>query len=149
MRTFLCALILLVLCSPVAAQRYSTLPGVVEVPNDLKMHLKYLQEQQLDALQLFTEYLEERVEKKEVPEGLLWNARAVLIEAEMYALKDPQKKKKKMGDLEKIYEKRKQLDADQPDRTWFGVDRVAIGKLMRSEFQRYQSNFDKKRTQDQ
>jgi len=142
MRFILCVSIVLFACTHIEAQRVSVLPGVNRVPADLRGYLQFLQKQQLDSLKQFTSYLEERVKEKKVPDGVLLNAKAILTEAEVHAAQSPMDKNKKIEELAKIYEKRTKLDSENPKQTWFGVDRVAIGKLMRSEFTRFQSKIE-------
>jgi len=119
------------------AQRVSVLPGVHRLPNDLTGYLEFLQDQQLASLERFSEFLKERVKEKKVPEGAYLNFQAVYLEAQVHAERDPQKKQEKLKGLTKLYEERKKLDSRRPNATWFGVDRVKIGDLMKSEFEAF------------
>ncbi|MHC2069226.1 hypothetical protein ACYFX5_17275 [Bremerella sp. T1] len=138
MRTAVLTLLALLMFPGLAsAQRYSVLPGVHQLPNDLVGYLEYLQDQQLESLKLFTDYLEERVEEKAVPEGVLLNVQAIYTEAQLKATADPNVKREKLAELTDIYSKREKLDASAPRNTWFGVDRVKLGNMMRTEFETF------------
>lgn len=138
MLRFLSTTIIVLLLSGLAsAQQLGTLPGVQRIPDDLVDSLKILQQQQLDSLKLFTEYLEPRVKAKEVPPGVLWNAKAIYLEAQVYAETDREVKRERLEELTEIYVKRKELDAAAPNDTWFGVNRLRLGELTRQEFETF------------
>lgn len=139
MRSIILAFLLILASTQVAtAQTLNYIgPGNVRMPEGLVNYMRYLQEEQLESLQLFTTYLEKRVEDKAVPEGLLLNAKAMYTEAELRASDDPAVKQEKLDELVAIYGKRKQLDAQTPNATWFGVNRVKIGAMMKDEFEAF------------
>ena len=137
LRTITAALVVFALTGSASAQQIGTLPGVQRVPEDLVASLQLLQKQQLDSLQRFTNYLEQRVKDKTIPPGLHWNARAIYVEAQAQAERDPQEKRLRLAELAEIYEKRQELDARTPNDTWFGVNRLKLGELMRREFEAF------------
>jgi len=144
MRTIvLTFLMLLALAQSATAQQVKTIgPAGARLPPGLVETMRYLQQQQLGSLQLFTTYLEKRVNEKAVPEGVLLNAQAIYTEAQIRATGDPAIKKEKLDDLVEIYARRKQLDARTPNATWFGVSRVKLGALMQTEYEAFRKEAD-------
>lgn len=130
-------LLMLVLASNASAQRYNVQPERYRMPNDLTEYLTYLQDQQLDSLKQFTSYLETRVQEKQVPQGVLLNVQAIYLEAQLKATSDPAEKREKLVELTELYQKREELDSRSPNPTWFGVNRVKLGEMMRSEFETF------------
>lgn len=139
MRTIVLAFSLLLVLPQIAtAQRVNYIgPGDVRLPEGLVTYMRYLQTEQLESLQLFTTYLEKRVEEKAVPEGVLLNAQAIYTEAQLRSSDDRAVKQEKLDELVEIYDKRKQLDAQSPNATWFGVNRVQLGTMMKSEYEAF------------
>ncbi|MBA2114690.1 hypothetical protein [Bremerella alba] len=139
MRNVVLAFLLLLASAQVAtAQRVNINgPGNVRLPEGLVTYMQYLQEEQLESLQLFTTYLEERVKEKAVPEGVLLNVQAIYTEAQLRASGDKVVKQEKLGQLVEIYDKRKQLDAQNPNATWFGVNRLKLGTMMQTEYEAF------------
>ncbi|GAA4432323.1 hypothetical protein [Bremerella cremea] len=146
MRNVAILLLFLALPSPVLAQEVRTYPGVPPLQEGLPEYLAFLQQQQLQSLKLFTTYLAERVEKKAVPEGIFLNAQAIYIEAQVKATPNPAEKREMLAELSELYAKRKQLDADSPNATWFGVDRVELGKMMQTEFETFSKEAERPST---
>lgn len=139
MRTLVLTLLLFVASAQVAnAQQVNYIgPGNVRMPEGLVTYMRSLQQDQLESLKLFTTYLEKRVKEKAVPEGILLNARAIYAEAELRASDDPAVKQEKLDELVEIDNKRIQLDARTPNTTWYGVNRVEIGKMMKAEHEAF------------
>ena len=137
LRIITATLVVFALTGFAAAQQLGTLPGVQRVPADLVASLRLLQDQQLDSLERFTNYLEQRAKNKTIPPGLHWNARAIYVEAQAQAERAPQEKRLRLAELAEIYEKRQELDARSPNDTWFGVNRLKLGELMRREFEAF------------
>lgn len=127
-------LLLLASVSPALAQRSYVPLDQVRAPNGLTQYLEGLQELQLDSLKQFTTYLEARVQAHEVPEGVLLNVQAIYTESQLRATSDPVIREEKRIQLIGLYQKRKELDSVSPVTTWFGVDRVKLGEMMRSEY---------------
>ncbi len=130
-------LLVLALTSTASAQRYNVRPDLYRTPNDLTEYLTYLQDQQLDSLKQFTSYLQDRVQGKQVPQGVLLNVQAIYLEAQLKATPDLAEKREKLVELTDLYKKREELDARSPNTTWFGVNRVELGEMMRSEFETF------------
>ena len=127
-------LLLLASASPAFAQRSYVPLDQVRTPSGLTQYLADLQELQLDSLKQFTTYLEGRVQAGEVPEGVLLNVQAIYTESQLRAASDPTIREEKLIQLTGLYQKRKELDSVSPFTTWFGVDRVKLGEMMRSEY---------------
>ena len=138
MRTILLTLFIGVcLNQTIFAQETRTYPGSPELPDGLVQYLGFLQEQRLDSLKRFRGFLAERVEQKAVPKGALLNFDAIYTEAQLKAAVDPAVRREKLEELTALYKQREKLDADNPMATWFGVDRVKLGEMMRSEYESY------------
>ncbi|QDU77980.1 hypothetical protein Pan97_50590 [Bremerella volcania] len=139
MRTIVLTFLLLLASTQVTtAQQVNYIgPGNVRLPDGLVSYMRYLQAEQLESLKLFTTYLEKRVEEKAVPEGILLNAQAIYTEAQLRATDDRAVKQEKLDELVEIENKRIKLDSQTPNTTWFGVDRVAIGKMMKAEYEAF------------
>ena len=133
------AILVLFLAIPVVtvAQEVRTYPGVPPLQPGLPQYLAFLQQQQLESLKLFTDYLEVRVKEKAVPPGILLNAQAIYVEAQVQATRDPVEKREMLSQLSELYDKRKELDAETPTATWFGINRVELGKMMQTEFEAF------------
>lgn len=140
MRTIILTALILLASSRVAtAQQVNYIgPGNVRMPEGLVAYMQFLQKEQLESLKLFTTYLEKRVEEKAVPEGILLNAKSIYAEAQLRATSDPAVKQEMLSELAQIDKKRIQLDTKTPNATWFGVNRVEIGKLMKAEHEAFQ-----------
>lgn len=127
-------LLLLASTSPALAQRSYVSLDQVRTPDGLTEYLAGLQELQLDSLKQFTTYLEKRVQAHELPEGMLLNVQAIYMESQLRATSDPITREEKLVQLTGLYQKRKELDSVSPFTTWFGIDRVKLGEMMRSEY---------------
>ncbi|MBI1248517.1 hypothetical protein GC197_11845 [bacterium] len=138
MRTALLTLFLVVcLSQSIFAQEVRTYPGAPDLPDSLVEYLGFLQQQRMDSLKRFRGFLVERVEQKAVPKGALLNFDAIYTEAQLKAAVDPAVKREKLEELTALYKQREKLDAANPNATWFGVDRIKLGEMMRSEYESY------------
>ncbi|MEW4563551.1 hypothetical protein AB1K70_13545 [Bremerella sp. JC770] len=139
MRTIILAFLLLLAFTQVTmAQQVKYIgSGNGPLPQGLVSYMQYLQAEQLESLKLFTTYLEKRVEEKAVPEGVLLNVQAIYTEAQLRATTDRTVKQEKLNELVEITNKQKQLDERTPNTTWYGVDRVKLGKMMKAEYEAF------------
>lgn len=145
MRTIILAALALLASAQVAtAQQVNYIgPGNVRMPEGLVSYMQDLQAEQIESLKLFTTYLEKRVEEKAVPEGILLNVKSIYATAQLRASEDPAVKQQLLDELVEIDKKRIQLDEQTPNATWFGVNRVEIGKLMKAEHEAFRKEAEK------
>jgi len=120
------------------AQEVRVLPGPHALPHDLPAYMQFLAKQQIDSLRLFSDYMEQRANENKIPRGLYLNAKAMQLRAELASAQDAAVKKELLTEAAKLYDERVRLDAETPDRTWYGVDRVKLGEYMKQEFQLFQ-----------
>ncbi|MCC9607018.1 hypothetical protein LOC68_14950 [Blastopirellula sp. JC732] len=120
------------------AQEVRVLPGPHALPNGLSDYMHFLARQQLDSLRLFSDYMEQRAKENQVPRGLYLNAKAMQLQAELASAEDPALKKELLTEMAKLYDERLKLDANTPNQTWYGVDRVKLGDYMKREYQLFE-----------
>ncbi len=139
MRTLIFTAVMLLCGTQVAsAQQVNYIgPGNVRLPQGLVAYMQSLQQEQLESLRLFTTYLEKRVEEKAIPEGVLLNTQAIYTEAQLRATGDPAVKQEMLDKLVEIDTKRVQLDRRTPNTTWYGVNRVELGKMLKAEHEAF------------
>lgn len=128
----------LLLGGGVFAQDVRVLPGSPPLPTGLAEYMHFLGQKQLESLRLFSDYMEQRAAENQIPRGLYLNAKAMQLQAELAAAQDPAAKKELLTQMAKLYDERVRLDADSPDQTWYGVDRVKLGDYMKREFQLFE-----------
>ena len=139
MRTLVLASLLLLASAQVVSAQEVRIngPNAAQLPAGLVETLRFLQAEQLESLKLFTTYLEKRVEEKAVPEGVLLNAQATYTQAQLRATGDPAVKREMLDKLVEIDAKRVQLDRRTPNTTWYGVNRVELGKMLKAEHEAF------------
>ncbi|WP_146431904.1 hypothetical protein [Blastopirellula retiformator] len=121
-----------------AAQEVRVSPGQHALPNDLTAYMKFLAGQQIESLRLFSDYMQQRADDKQIPRGLYLNAKAMQLQAELASAQDPMAKKELLTEMAKLYDQRVQLDAGSPQQTWYGVDRTKLAQYMKREYQLFQ-----------
>ncbi|MEX0791904.1 MAG: hypothetical protein WD045_02120 [Pirellulaceae bacterium] len=124
------------LASTASAQQ-SILPGPRELPADLLGHLELLREQQLHYLKQFSEYAEARYQAGEVPKGIALHAQAYYKRAQLQHEQDPAKRKELTDEMVKLTRVQQELDTNNPQQTWFGVDKLRLGGYLRVEWERF------------
>ncbi|PQO31670.1 hypothetical protein C5Y97_19860 [Blastopirellula marina] len=65
------------------------------------------------------------------------NVQAIYLEARSKATSDPAEKREKLVKRTDLYQKREEIDSRSPNPTWFGIDRVKLEEMMRSEFEAF------------
>lgn len=124
------------LASTASAQQ-SILPGPRELPADLLGHLELLREQQLHYLKQFSEYAEARHQAGEIPQGVALHAQAYYKRAQIQQEQDPVKRQELTDEMVKLSRVQQELDANTPQQTWFGVDKLRLGGYLRVEWERF------------